>query len=127
MLLGERIRLPHRANAIRINRTLFGRPEVWPDIIIPARGVAIEYDDPGRDKTAHRGLKEASDREKDAALSEVGWEVIRVRAGGLEALGAHSIVGVGVSVTVVEEILRHLVQIRGEQAVAALLCDRPGG
>lgn len=53
--------------------------------------------------------------------------MIRVRAGGLEALGAHSIVCAGVSVTVLGEILRHLLQIRGEQAVAALLCDRPGG
>jgi len=127
MLLGERIRLPHRVNAIRISRTFFGKPEVWPDITIPALKVAIEYDDPGRDKSLHRGLKEASDREKDAALVEVGWEVIRVRAGGLAALGPHSIVCTGVTVAVVDEILRLLVEIRGESAVGALLTDRPDG
>ena len=127
MLLGERIRLPHRVNAIRINRTFYGKPEVWPDITIPALKVAIEYDDPGRDKSLHRGLKEASDREKDAALVEVGWEVIRVRAGGLAALGPHSIVCTGVTVAVVDEILRLLVEIRGESAVGALLTDRPDG
>ena len=75
-LLAERIRLPHRVNAVRISRTFYGKPEVWPDIIVPALRIAIEYDDPGRHGTAHRGLKEASDREKDAALSEVGWDVI---------------------------------------------------
>jgi very-short-patch-repair endonuclease len=127
MLLGERIRLPHRVNAIRISRTFFGKPEVWPDIIIPALRVAIEYDDPGRDKSLHRGLKEASDREKDAALAEVGWEVIRVRSGGLAAPGPHSIVCAGVTGAVVDEIMRQLAGIRGESAVAALLCDRPGG
>jgi hypothetical protein len=36
VMLGERIRLPHRVNAIKISRTFFGKPEVWPDIIIPA-------------------------------------------------------------------------------------------
>lgn len=127
MLLGERIRLPHRVNAITISRTFYGKPEVWPDIILPALKVAIEYDDPGRDKTLHRGLKEASDREKDAALAEVGWEVIRVRAGGLAALGPHSIVCATVTTAVVDEILRQLAEIRGASALAALLWDGPDG
>ncbi|TFC87674.1 hypothetical protein E3T19_11740 [Cryobacterium sp. TMT4-31] len=127
MLLGERIALPHRVNAIRINRTFYGKPEVWPDIIIPAVKVAIEYDSPGRDKTAHRGLKVVSDREKDAALEEVGWAVIRVRADGLESLGPHSIVTVGVTAALVDEILVMLALIRGEAAVAALQNQGPGG
>lgn len=121
MLLGERIRLPHRVNAIRINRTFYGKPEVWPDIIIPALKVAIEYDSPGRDKTSHRGLKEVSDREKDAALEEVGWAVIRVRADGLEPVGRYSIVATGLTDALVDEILTMLAGIRGEAAVAALL------
>ncbi|WP_206751520.1 zinc-ribbon domain-containing protein [Cryobacterium lactosi] len=127
MLLGERIRLPHRVNAIRINRTFYGKPEVWPDIIIPALRVAIEYDSPGRQKTSHRGLKEVSDREKDAALEEVGWAVIRVRADGLEPLGPHSIVCSGVSVGLVDEVLAMLVAIRGQEAVAALMGREPSG
>ena len=127
MLLGERIRLPHRVNAIRINRTFYGKPEVWPDIIIPALKVAIEYDSPGRDKTSHRGLKAASDREKDAALDEVGWAVIRVRADGLEAVGPYSIVTAGVTGALVDEILAMLALIRGEAAVAALLNPGAGG
>ncbi|PXA68416.1 hypothetical protein [Cryobacterium arcticum] len=121
MLLGERIRLPHRVNAIRINRSFYGKPEVWPDIIIPALRVAIEYDSPGRKKTSHRGLNEVSDREKDAALEEVGWAVIRVRADGLEPVGRYSIVTSGVTDALVDEILTLLAQIRGETAVAALL------
>jgi very-short-patch-repair endonuclease len=125
MLLGERIRLPHRVNAIRINRTFYGKPEVWPDIIIPALRVAIEYDSPGRDQTSHRGLKEVSDREKDAALDEVGWAVIRVRADGLAAVGRHSIVCSGVTAELVEEILAMLATIRGEEALAALMRSEP--
>lgn len=120
VLLGERIRLPHRVNAIRISRTFYGKPEVWPDIIIPALRIAIEYDDPGRDGTSHRGLKESSDREKDAALAEVGWEVIRVRAGGLGPLGPHSVVCSGVSGLVVDRIMELLCELRGEEEVARL-------
>ena len=127
MLLGERIRLPHRVNAIRINRTFYGKPEVWPDIIIPALRVAIEYDSPGREKTSHRGLKAASDREKDDALAEVGWAVIRVRADGLEPLGPYSIVCSGVTADVVDQVLAMLVEIRGEAAVSALMGTGPGG
>lgn len=122
-LLGERLRLPHRVNAIRINRTFFGRTEVWPDIIIPALLVAIEYDDPGRDGTSHRGLKEASDRDKDAALNEVGWEVIRVRAGGLDALGPNSIVCAGLTLAVIDRIMSMLRQLRGDAAVDRILAE----
>ena len=54
-LLGERIRLNHRVNAIHIARTFFGRNEVWPDVIVPQLRIAIEYDDPGRSRRAHLG------------------------------------------------------------------------
>ncbi|WEO76550.1 hypothetical protein BJQ94_14420 [Cryobacterium sp. SO2] len=127
MLLGERIRLPHRVNAIRVNRSFYGKPEVWPDIIIPALMVAIEYDSPGREKTSHRGLKEVSDLEKDAALEEVGWAVIRVRSDGLQAVGRYSIVCSGVTAAVVDEVLAMLAVIRGEEAVAALMRSGPSG
>jgi very-short-patch-repair endonuclease len=127
MLLGERIRLPHRVNAIRINRSFYGKPEVWPDIIIPALKVAIEYDSPGRAKTSHRGLKEVSDLEKDAALEEVGWAVLRVRADGLGPVGRYSIVCSQVSADLVEEILTMLAAIRGADAVATLMRSEANG
>ncbi|MBM7504690.1 hypothetical protein ACFPER_16590 [Agromyces aurantiacus] len=119
-LLGERIRLHHRANAVRTARMFYGRQEVWPDILVAELRVAIEYDDPGRSGRAHRGLKEGSDVEKDAVLREVGWEVIRIRAGGLEPLGPYSVVCRTVNAQVVDEVVRLLGVIRGEAAVARL-------
>ncbi|MGO4690736.1 hypothetical protein [Glaciibacter sp. 2TAF33] len=116
-LLGERITLPHRVNAIRISRTFYGKPEVWPDIIIAALRIAVEYDDPGRDRTAHRGMKEVSDLEKDAALAEVGWDVIRVRGGGLAELGPHSIVCTAITPAIVDGIMGMLRELRGDDAV----------
>ncbi|MGX5695307.1 hypothetical protein ACWKWP_03835 [Agromyces soli] len=119
-LLGERIRLHHRVNAVRVARTFFGRTEVWPDIIVAQLRIAVEYDDPGRSRRAHLGLKEASDLEKDEALREVGWEVIRVRGGGLEALGANDVVCAGITPAVADEIVERMRRIRGVEAVAAL-------
>ncbi|QTX04834.1 hypothetical protein [Agromyces archimandritae] len=119
-LLGERIRLHHRVNAIRIARMFYGRQEVWPDIIVPQLRIAVEYDDPGRSRRAHRGLKEASDREKDEALREVGWEVIRIRAGGLESLGPTSVVCKGLTIEAVDEVVGLMRRIRGDTAVDAI-------
>jgi very-short-patch-repair endonuclease len=76
-----------KQNAVKVSTRVFGRLEVWPDIILAKLKVAIEYDDPGRGGNAHRRDHEASDLQKDAALREVGWEVIRVRVGGLRRLG----------------------------------------
>ncbi|MGR0320346.1 hypothetical protein [Agromyces sp. ZXT2-3] len=121
VLLGERIRLHHRANAVRTARMFHGRQEVWPDILVAELRVAIEYDDPGRSGRAHRGLKEGSDVEKDEALREVGWEVIRIRGGGLEPLGPYSIPCRGITPVVADEVVRLLRVIRGDAAVDALL------
>ncbi|MGI9824518.1 hypothetical protein [Agromyces sp. Marseille-Q5079] len=120
MMLAERIRLHHRVNAVHIARTFFGRREVWPDILVPQLRIAVEYDDPGRSRRAHLGLKEASDLEKDEALNEVGWEVIRIRAGGLEALGANSIVCRSLTSAVVDEVVERMRTLRGDDAVAAI-------
>ena len=120
MLLGERIRLHHRVNAVRIRRMFYGKQEVWPDILVPQLRIAVEYDDPGRSRRAHLGLKEASDLEKDDALREVGWEVIRIRAGGLEPLGPYSVVCRTLTVEAVDEVVRLMAQIRGDAAVDAL-------
>jgi hypothetical protein len=120
-MLGERVRLHHRANAVRTARMFYGRQEVWPDILVAELRIAIEYDDPGRSRRAHRGLKEGSDVEKDEALREVGWEVIRIRAGGLEPLGPYSIVCRSVTAEVVDEVVRLMRVIRGDAAVDRLL------
>ena len=124
-MLGERIRLNHRVNAIHIARTFYGRREVWPDVIVPALRVAVEYDDPGRSRRAHMGLKEASDLEKDDALREVGWEVIRIRAGGLEPVGPHSIVCRQLTTDVVDEVVGTMRRIRGDAAVEAISMRHP--
>ncbi|WP_285463736.1 hypothetical protein [Agromyces sp. NBRC 114283] len=126
-LLGERIRLHHRVNAVRVARTFFGRNEVWPDILVPQLRIAIEYDDPGRSRRAHLGLKEASDREKDEALAEVGWDVIRVRGGGLEPLGPNDVVCRTVDERVADEIVERMVRLRGADAVEALAVVTPVG
>jgi very-short-patch-repair endonuclease len=119
-MLGERIRLHHRVNAVHIARTFFGRREVWPDIVVPQLRIAVEYDDPGRSRRAHLGLKEASDLEKDEALHEVGWEVIRIRAGGLESLGVNSIVCRSLTSSVVDAVVERMRAVRGDAAVDAI-------
>jgi very-short-patch-repair endonuclease len=120
VLLGERIRLHHRVNAVRTARMFYGKQEVWPDILVPQLRIAVEYDDPGKSRRAHRGLKEASDLEKDEALREVGWEVIRIRAGGLESFGPHSIVCRSLTVAVVDEVIAIMRGVRGDEAVDAI-------
>lgn len=121
-MLGERIRLNHRVNAIRIARTFHGRREVWPDIIVPQLRLTVEYDDPGRSRRAHRGLKEATDLDKDDALREVGWDVIRVRAGGLGPLGPNSIVCRALTADVADAVVNRMRELRGDEAVAAIAC-----
>jgi len=120
MLLAERIRLHHGVNAVRIARTFYGRQEVWPDILVPQLRIAIEYDDPGRSRRAHTGLKQGSDVEKDEALAEVGWEVIRIRAGGLESIGPNSIVCRALTPAVIDEVVARMRELRGDEAVDAL-------
>ena len=125
ILLGERIRLHHGVNAVRIARTFYGRQEVWPDILVPQLRIAIEYDNPGRSRRAHRGLKEGSDLEKDEALREVGWEVVRIRAGGLAAVGRNSVVCTALSPAVVDEVVACMRRIRGDAAVDAIAIGHP--
>ena len=107
---------------VRINRTFHGRTEVWPDIVIPALRICVEYDSPGRDGRAHDGLRAASDRDKDAALADVGWQVIRVRTGGLESLGENSILcESGLTIAAVDQVVERMRALRGDEAVDALV------
>jgi len=103
----------------------YGRQEVWPDILVPQLRIAVEYDDPGRSRRAHMGLKEASDLEKDEALREVGWEVVRIRAGGLRPLGPHSVVCHALTAAAVDEVVACMRRIRGDAAVDAIATGHP--
>jgi hypothetical protein len=78
-LLAKRLPLarPGEANCVVVSTTSLGANRVFPDMLIPARRVAIEYDSPGMGGEAHG--PDSYDAEKDAALRAVGWEVIRVR------------------------------------------------
>ncbi|QAY74108.1 hypothetical protein ET445_12930 [Agromyces protaetiae] len=117
ILLDERLVLHHRVNAVGIARTFHGRTEVWPDILVPQVRIAIEYDDPGRSGRAHIALKEASDLDKDDALREVGWEVIRVRGGGLGPLGRTSIVCRSITPAVADDVVSLMRELRGDAAI----------
>lgn len=105
--------------AVRVGRPFFRHREVWPDILLPELRVAIEYDTPGRHGLEHVGRREASDRRKDALLRAAGWEVVRVRTGGLEPLGPHDLVLRTAGAKTVPAILDALRGIRGDLVVDA--------
>ena len=123
--LNQRIRIPSGPNAISVSTRVHGHNNVWPDIIIPRLKIAIEYDDPGRSVAAHRGSREEADRAKDAALREVGWEVIRVRVGGLEAIGPWDIVTKTVNSSVMERVLANIRAVRDDEQVDAETVNHP--
>ena len=83
---------PGEANCVVVARTSLGHDRVFPDMLIPVRCVAIEYDSPGPDGEAHG--PDSYDTEKDAALRAVGWEVIRVRV-RLPLLGPYDVAATG--------------------------------
>jgi hypothetical protein len=107
--------------AVRVGRPFFRHREVWPDILLPELRVAVEYDTPGRHGLEHVGRREASDRRKDALLRAAGWEVVRVRTGGLEALGPHDVVLPGAGARAVPAIVDALRAVRGALMVDAYL------
>lgn len=93
-LLARRLPLarPGEANCVVVPTTGLGADRVFPDMLIPARRVAIEYDSPGMDGEAHG--PDSYDAEKDAALRAVGWEVIRVRV-RLPLVGPYDVAATG--------------------------------
>jgi hypothetical protein len=86
-----RLALTPGFNAVRVQRPFFQHLEVWPDLVLNELRVAVEYDSSGRHGLEHVGKREEADRRKDRALRAAGWEVVRLRTGKLQPLGAHDI------------------------------------
>jgi len=108
-------------NAVRIARPFFDHVEAWPDVLLPELRVAVEYDSTGRHGLEHVGHREEADRRKDRALRSAGWEVVRVRTGGLEALGPHDLVVSGLTKSTVPQLLDVFRAVRGDLYVDAWL------
>jgi len=108
-------------NAVRLARPFFEHLEAWPDVLLPELRVAVEYDSTGRHGLEHVGHREEADRRKDRALRSAGWEVVRVRTGGLEALGPHDLVLSGMTRSTVPRLLDVFREVRGDLYVDAWL------
>ena len=108
-------------NAVRLARPFFEHVEAWPDVLLPELRVAVEYDSTGRHGLEHVGHREEADRRKDRALRSAGWEVVRVRTGGLEALGPHDLVVSGLTRSTVPQLLDVFRAVRGDLYVDAWL------
>lgn len=70
-------------------------PVLTPDFLIPNAKVCIEIDP---DNT-HSG-REGQDRTRNALLAAAGWRVVRLRMGGLEAIGEGDVVSEAGSFTI---------------------------
>lgn len=118
-LLAERLDVDVTPNAIRVRTPFFGKFEVWPDIVLPELGVAIEYDTNGRNSDEHIGERERADRRKDRLLEEVGWTVVRLRCRPLRQLNPWDVVVPGLSQSAVDSLVERIAALRGELFVAA--------
>jgi very-short-patch-repair endonuclease len=119
--LTARLEFAPGLNAIRVERPFFTHLEVWPDIVLSDLRVAIEYDTTGREGVEHVGRREDVDRRKDRMLRAAGWEVIRIRCGKLQPLGAHDIAASGVTAKLIDRVLDELRVIRGDLIVNCYL------
>jgi hypothetical protein len=117
--LAERFAFTFDHSAIRLDRPFFDHIEVWPDIILPELRVAIEYDSTGRHGLEHVGPRQETDRRKDRAVRGVGWEVVRIRTGRLQALGPHDLEVPGISGRTIERLVDTLRDVRGALFVDA--------
>ena len=104
---------------MRVARPFFDHLEVWPDIVLTELRVAIEYDSIGRHGLEHVGKREEADRRKDRALRAVGWEVVRLRTGRLEAIGPYDLSLSGWNRTALGRLVDRLRDIRGPLLVDA--------
>lgn len=77
-------------------------PVLTPDILISRTKVCIEVDP----AYTHAG-KEANDQLRNDLLGGVGWQVVRLRLGGLGAIGEHDVLAQ--SETVTKEVMEALV------------------
>ena len=105
--------------AIRVAKPFFHQLEIWPDIIVSELRVAIEYDSVGRHGLEHVGRHEEKDRRKDRMLRAVGWEVVRIRTGRLQAIGPHDLVAGSVTTGLLDRLDDELALIAGELMVAS--------
>lgn len=119
--LFSRLAVTPGMNAVRVGRPFFGHVEVWPDFVLPELRVAIEYDTTGRHGLEHTGPRVEVDRRKDRLLREAGWEVVRLRTGGLEALGPHDLTMKTVGRRGILQLIDVLREIRGALLVDAYL------
>jgi len=117
--LFERLELTPGLNAVRVARPFFDHLEVWPDIVLTELRVAIEYDSIGRHGLEHVGKREEADRRKGRALRAVGWEVVRLRTGRLEAIGPYDLSLSGWNRTALGRLVDRLRDIRGPLLVDA--------
>lgn len=108
------IATPEEANTVRVRATAWGALQVFPDILIPTRHVAIEYDSPGQRGDAHQD--DSADAAKDQALRDVGWEVIRIRTGGLTATSRWDVIASGPTLKSAHEVIRMYNLILAERA-----------
>jgi very-short-patch-repair endonuclease len=119
--LAARLAFTPDLTAVRVRRPFFEHLEVWPDILLPELRVALEYDSTGRHGLEHVGKREAADRRKDRALRAAGWEVVRIRTGKLQKLGAHDLQLSSLNRLAYARILEELRNIRGPLLVDAYL------
>lgn len=89
-------------------------PILTPDILIRKTKVCVEVD-----SSYTHGVEEQKDRTRNALLADVGWQVVRLRLGGLHPIGEHDVVVEGSSVTV--DAMTALVA-----AVSDAVAGRPG-
>lgn len=117
--LAERFSFDLTVNAVRVAKPFFEHVEVWPDLVLGEVRVALEYDTVGRHGLEHVGRREETDRRKDRLLRSAGWEVVRLRAAPLQALGPFDILGGTIGERMVDRIEQRLGEIRGELFVNA--------
>jgi hypothetical protein len=119
--LAERLEYTEGMTAIRLARPFFDHVEAWPDIIVPELRIAIEYDSTGRHGLEHVGPRTEIDARKDRLVRAVGWEVIRIRTGRLQALGPYDLEVSGTGRRTLDSLFDRFREVRGPLFVDAYL------